>query len=162
MMMYKQMSIYFEEVYCCIFINNIDHSVSSYTLLKKRYLFLSWCLPDTHKNGAFIRRELHSCRTIMSEVCIWKASVWTSPTRSDGTISAFLPPIPTYHQITLLLMPYSCGGFAFSLQNGTLGIHRRNNPLHMKTVWKWWYYACHSTLLLKNNTIAYICIIHLY
>lgn len=60
----------------------------------------------------------------MVEIFTWKAPGWTSPTRPDGTISAFLPlpplsPSSSRHFTSYIL--FMCG-FSFSLQNGTLGI----------------------------------------
>lgn len=60
----------------------------------------------------------------MVQIFAWKASEWTSPTRPDGTISAFLPPPPLSHSSSSHFTSYilfMCG-FSFSLQNGTLGI----------------------------------------
>lgn len=60
----------------------------------------------------------------MSEIFAWKASGWTSPTRPDGTISAFLPLPPLSHSPSRHFASYilfMCG-FAFALQNGTVGI----------------------------------------
>lgn len=71
----------------------------------------------------------------MSEIFTWKASGWTSPTRSDGTISAFLPPAPSFPLIikTLYFLYLIHVWFCILFAELHTGNCRRNNRPWMET-----------------------------